>query len=114
LGVHESSISLAPSRIAPLRARQGITITPSGTRISALGALRDHAAAAGITIPEPQPQTPPQSTLQTPTHRKFTLFRDPSREYRSLRDHGTRAMWVRSRRNANARAEPDWGLGARA
>jgi hypothetical protein len=51
LGVHESSVSLATGRIAPLLARQGITITPAGTRISTLGALRHYAAAAGVTLP---------------------------------------------------------------
>ena len=66
LGVHESSISLATGRIAPLLEQQGITITPYGTRISTLDDLRRHAAAAGITLPEPpHPHTAPDSTLQT-------------------------------------------------
>jgi hypothetical protein len=65
-GVDESTISLATCRIAPLLEQQGISITPAGTRISTLGALRDYAAAAGITLPEPpQPHTPPERTLQT-------------------------------------------------
>jgi hypothetical protein len=67
LGVDESAISLATCRIAPLLEQQGISITPAGTRISTLGALRDYATAAGITLPEPpQPHTPPERTLQTP------------------------------------------------
>jgi hypothetical protein len=66
LGVDESTISLATCRITPLLKQQGISITPAGTRISTLGALRDYAAAAGITLPEPpQPHTAPKSTLQT-------------------------------------------------
>ena len=51
-GVDESTVSLATCRIAPLLEQQGITITPAGTRISTPGALRDYAAAAGITLPE--------------------------------------------------------------
>jgi hypothetical protein len=66
LGVHESSISLATGRITPLLKQQGITITPAGTRISTLSALRGYAAAAGITLPgPPQPHTTPESTLRT-------------------------------------------------
>ena len=66
LGVDESSISLATCRVAPLLKQQGITITPAGTRISTISALREYAAAAGITLPEPpQPHTTPESTLQT-------------------------------------------------
>jgi hypothetical protein len=64
LGVHESSISLATGRIAPLLTRQGITILPAA-RIRTLDDLHRHAAAAGITLPgPPQPHIPPQSTLQ--------------------------------------------------
>jgi len=68
LGVDETSISLATCRVAPILKQQGITITPAGTRISTLSALRDYAAAAGITLPEPPPppqHTTPESTLQT-------------------------------------------------
>ena len=56
LGVDESTISLATCRIAPILEQQGITITPAGTRITTLGALRDYTAAAGIilTLPEPK------------------------------------------------------------
>jgi len=65
LGVHESSISLATSRVAPLLEQHGITIAPAKARISSLDALRRHAAAAGIAIPEPpQPHAPTGSTLQ--------------------------------------------------
>ena len=66
LGVDESTISLATCRVAPLLKQQGITITPAGTRVSTLSALREYAAAAGITLPgPPQPHTTPESTLQT-------------------------------------------------
>ena len=65
LGVDESTVSLATRRIAPLLEQQGITITPAATRISTPGALRDYAAAAGITLPgPPQQHTTPESTLQ--------------------------------------------------
>ena len=65
LGVDESTISLATCRVAPLLEQQGITITPAGTRISTLGALRDYAAAAGITLSGPlRPHTASESTLQ--------------------------------------------------
>jgi hypothetical protein len=67
LGVDESTISLATTRVAPILKQHGITITPAGSRISTLSALRAYAAAAGITLPEPpQRHTTPQSTLQTP------------------------------------------------
>ena len=67
LSVDESTISLATSRLTPLLKQQGITITPAGTRVSTLSALREYAAAAGITLPGPpqQPHTTPESTLQT-------------------------------------------------
>jgi hypothetical protein len=65
-GVDESTISLATSRLTPLLKQQHITITPAGHRIASLDDLRRHAAAAGITLPEPpQPHTTPNSTLQT-------------------------------------------------
>jgi len=64
LGVHESTISLATGRIAPLLTRQDITVLPAA-RIRTLDDLHQHAAAAGITLPgPPQPHIPPQSTLQ--------------------------------------------------
>jgi len=53
LGVHESTISLAASRIAPLLAQHGITRHRGGTRISTLAQLREHAIAAGITLTLP-------------------------------------------------------------
>jgi hypothetical protein len=65
LGVHESSVSLATARIAPLLEQHGITIAPAKARVSSLDDLRSYAAAAGIIIPDPpQPHTPPGSTLQ--------------------------------------------------
>ena len=67
LGVDESTISLATRRLTPLLHQQNITITPAGHRIASLDDLRQHAAAAGITLPEPpQPHTRPKTTLQTP------------------------------------------------
>jgi hypothetical protein len=61
-GVDESTISLATGRIAPILQQQRITIAPAGTRISTLSALRDYAAAAGITLTLPAPTTTPQTT----------------------------------------------------
>jgi hypothetical protein len=65
LGVDESTISLATRRIAPLLHDQGITITPAGTRIATPGALRDYAAAAGITLTLPARPRTPQTTQTT-------------------------------------------------
>ena len=53
LGVHESTISLAASRIAPLLAQHGITRHGGSTCISTLAQLREHAIAAGITLTLP-------------------------------------------------------------
>src|SRR5487761_1622812 len=66
LGVDESTISLATHRLTPLLQQQNTAIAPAGPRIASLDDLRRHAAAAGITLPEPpQPHTTPDSTLQT-------------------------------------------------
>jgi hypothetical protein len=67
LGADESTISLATSRLTRLLHQQPVVIAPAaGPRIASLDDLRRHAAAAGITLPEPpQPHTPPVSTLQT-------------------------------------------------
>jgi hypothetical protein len=53
LGVHESAISLTAGRITPILEQHGITPAAGGTRISTLAQLRDHAAAAGITLTLP-------------------------------------------------------------
>ncbi|MGH3247229.1 MAG: ISAzo13-like element transposase-related protein, partial [Trebonia sp.] len=50
LGAHESTISLAVSRINPILAPHGITPGTPGPRITTLTRLRNHAAAHGITI----------------------------------------------------------------
>jgi hypothetical protein len=50
LGAHQSTISLAARRITPILAQHGITPAVGGTRISTLAELREHAAAAGITL----------------------------------------------------------------
>jgi hypothetical protein len=55
LGAHDSTISLAASRITPLLEEHGITRHDGGTRISTLAGLREHAAAAGITLTLPGP-----------------------------------------------------------
>ena len=75
LGVHESSISLATSRVAPLLEHHAITIAPAQARITSLDDLRRYAAAAGITIPEPPQQySAPQSTLQDPDTPRIHLI----------------------------------------
>jgi hypothetical protein len=85
-GVHESSISLATCRIAPLLEQHGITIAPARARISSLSALRRYAAAAGITSSEPQPHTPPQIARYRPaTCWKLTLLRDAAIRVKYLR-----------------------------
>ena len=53
LGVHESTISLAAGRIAPLLAPHGITRHRGGTPISTFAQLREHAATAGISLKLP-------------------------------------------------------------
>jgi hypothetical protein len=50
LGAHESTISLATGRIAPILGQHGIIPDPAGPRIATLAQLREHAAAAGITL----------------------------------------------------------------
>ena len=55
LGAHESTISLAVRRLTPLLADHGITPREDGIRISTLAQLREHAAAAGITLSHPRP-----------------------------------------------------------
>jgi hypothetical protein len=61
LGVHPSTISEAVARIIPLLEEHGITPAPASPRITTLAQLRDHAAAAGITlaaIPDQPPRKP--------------------------------------------------------
>ena len=88
LGVHQSTISLATGRVAPLLEQHGITIAPATARISSLDDLRSHAAAAGITIPEPpQPHTPPDSTLQARDTPETHVITGRVLAYQSLRDH---------------------------
>jgi len=66
LGAHESTISLAARRVAPLLEKHGITPDDGGTRIATLGQLRTHAATAGITLPA---GTPRQTTSNHAKHR---------------------------------------------
>jgi hypothetical protein len=51
LGAHETTISLAARRITPLLEDHGITRQHGGIRIATRDQLREHAAAAGITLP---------------------------------------------------------------
>jgi hypothetical protein len=89
LGVDESTISLATRRITPVLTQHGITITPAGTRISTLTALRDYAAAAGITLPAPPQQpTTPESTLQTPDTPQTNVISGRGLLPKNRRDHG--------------------------
>jgi hypothetical protein len=61
LGVHHSTISDATRYARPVLEQHGLTITASRPRISTLRNLREHASAAGITIPVPSsaPRTHP-------------------------------------------------------
>ena len=104
LGVDESSISLATCRVAPILKQHGITITPAGTRISTLSALREYAAAAGITLPEPpQPHTTPENTLQTPDTPQTHVILGPVRR-------GTRSFMITriGERCRRARDDAPW------
>jgi hypothetical protein len=65
LGVHESAISLATSRITPILQQHGITPAAGSTRISTLAQLSEHAAAAGITLTPPAHANP---GTQPPQH----------------------------------------------
>jgi hypothetical protein len=91
LGAHESTISLAARRITPLLARHGITPADGGTRISTRAELREHAAAAGITLElTGPPQTAPGQAQHEPpestTCPKLKTVASIARK--SLRDHG--------------------------
>jgi Rhodopirellula transposase DDE domain len=55
LGAHDTTISLTTRRITPLLAQHGITRQDASTRISTLAGLREHAAAAGLTLTLPAP-----------------------------------------------------------
>ncbi len=90
LGAHESTISLAARRIIPLLTQQGITPAPGKTRISTLGALRRHAAAAGITIPGIPAQEPRQHADQDNTPETVNLKNDAAISAQTFRDHGPR------------------------
>jgi hypothetical protein len=100
LGVHESSVSLATARIAPLLEQHGITIAPAKARVSSLDDLRSYAAAAGIIIPDPpQPHTPPGSTLQArdPPETHVTSGRVLAPE--TVHDHDVRGQLVEEYRS---------------
>jgi hypothetical protein len=53
LGAHESTISLATRRMTPILEQHGIIPDPASPRIATLAQLREHAAAAGITLDLP-------------------------------------------------------------
>jgi hypothetical protein len=57
LGVHYTSISVPAGHAIPLLQEHGITAAPGTPRITTIAALRDHAAALGITINGITPQT---------------------------------------------------------
>jgi transcription initiation factor TFIIIB Brf1 subunit/transcription initiation factor TFIIB len=57
LGVDHSAISMATRNIADLLHRNGTPLTPGPGQLRTAGDLRRHAAAAGITIPDPHPRT---------------------------------------------------------
>jgi hypothetical protein len=59
LGVHPSTICVPASHAIPVLARHGITAQPGSPRITTPASLRDHAAAAGITLTIPEPAQEP-------------------------------------------------------
>ena len=71
LGVHHSSISVPASHAIPILCQHGITADPDPPRITTPGQLREHAAAAGITLTLPgqaaEPAEPAEPEHQTPT-----------------------------------------------
>jgi hypothetical protein len=76
LDAHESTISLAARRVIPLLDQHGIT-HDSSTRITTLGELREHAAAAGITLNVTTHRTPgsrPRKTPQPPNTTRPNLL----------------------------------------
>jgi hypothetical protein len=67
LGVHESTISEAVSRISPVLQPHGITPATTGPRINTQARLREHAAARGITISAITRQVPHNDGYQDDT-----------------------------------------------
>jgi hypothetical protein len=65
LGAHESTISLAVRRIAPVLEQHGTARHAASPRISTLARLRDHAAARGITINGITEREPAMATTTT-------------------------------------------------
>ena len=68
LGVDPSTISDATRHARPVLEQHGLAITAGRPRISTLRDLREHASAAGITIPVPQtaPKHPPEPQANLP------------------------------------------------
>ncbi len=94
LGADRTTTSRAISRTRQVMAATGTTITPAPAALATFDQLRDHAAAAGITIPAPPPadSTATTSTLAPPTHRKLSLFRNvhTSTLTRTIQNGGSR------------------------
>jgi Rhodopirellula transposase DDE domain len=76
LGVHHSTISVPASHAIPILRQHGITAEPDAPRITTPRQLREHAAAAAITLTLPGqaagPAQPAQTQHQTPTTRPRT------------------------------------------
>ena len=88
LGVHESTISQAVSRINPVIQPHGIIPATAGPRINTWARLRDHAAAHGITINGITGQIPHNSGHQDDTPETADLKTDASNKLRNFHDHG--------------------------
>jgi hypothetical protein len=72
LGVHHATIGDATRYARPVLEQHGLTITTGRPRISTLCDLREHAFAAGITLPVPNPArsgnpSPPPTRPKPPT-----------------------------------------------
>ena len=78
LGVHESTVSVAVSRINPLLRQHGITPETAGPRISTLARLRDHAAARDLTINGITGQTTQNISSHDDTPEAANLMTDAS------------------------------------
>ena len=73
LGAHQSTISLAVRRLAPLLEEHRLTPAGSGPRITTLSELREHAATRGITLAATtDPQAAPNHAKRRPPKTRHT------------------------------------------
>jgi hypothetical protein len=70
-GVDPSTVSTAASHLTPVLAQHGITPRHQRAPVRTPAQLREHATAAGITLPDPPPPIPPRTRCnhhKTTTH----------------------------------------------